>query len=54
MNEWKVAYTVRLNEGRISYLNKCWECGWSDSDDSFFTMIDGKPYCSLHKEKEGE
>ena len=50
MREWETAYIVRLDNGRITYINKCWECGWSDDDDSFFTVINGKPLCSLHRE----
>jgi hypothetical protein len=49
MNQWKVAYTVRLEKGKITYLNKCYECGWDDSDNGFFTIVNGRPYCSLHK-----
>ena len=51
-SEWDVAYTVRLDKGSIRYINKCWECGWTDSDDSFFYIRDGKPYCSLHTKGE--
>jgi len=55
MNQWKVAYTVRLDKGKITYINECYECGWFDSDNSFFTIINGRPYCSLHAtEGEGE
>ena len=52
----KVAYIVRLNKGSIEYINpdKCHECGWTDTDPSFFYERDGNFYCSLHKEKEGE
>ena len=30
-------------------MNKCYECGWSDSDIGFFTEEAGKLYCSLHR-----
>ena len=29
-------------------MPKCEECGWYDSDPTFFTEVEGKQYCSLH------
>lgn len=35
---------------------KCYECGWVEPDESFFTQEGDNLYCSLHipSEKEGE
>jgi hypothetical protein len=31
-------------------MKECYECGWSNSDDTFFYPKDGKDYCSLHRD----
>ena len=52
----KVAYTVRLDKGKITYMAdyKCAECGWVNNDRSFFYEREGESnlYCSLHVNKE--
>ena len=36
-------------ERLLTKMNKCYECGWSDTDSGFFTEEAGKMYCSLHR-----
>jgi hypothetical protein len=52
MNDMYVSYTVKLNNGKISYEAdySCKECGWVDNDRSFFYEKNNELYCSLHKE----
>ena len=52
MLDLKTAYIVRLDKGKITYINQgeCAECGWIDKDFSFFYEREGELYCSLHKE----
>lgn len=54
VSNWETAYIVRLDNGAITYVNngKCAECGWQDTDFSFFYEREGNFYCSLHKDKE--
>jgi len=50
------SYVVRLDKGSISYLPSvyaCDNCGWSDTDRSFFYLTAKGLFCSLHKEKAG-
>lgn len=42
------AYSVETGEMFI-VGSKCYECGWEDSNPSFFYGSEGKFYCSLHK-----
>jgi hypothetical protein len=44
-------YTVTLNGGGITYSPStygCDYCGFTDTDKSYFTLIKGALYCSLH------
>jgi hypothetical protein len=41
---------IKLQEGEKA----CSECGWFDTDSTFFTEVEGELYCSLHKEREGK
>lgn len=44
-------YTVTLNGGGITYspsIYGCDYCGFTDTDKSYFTLIKGELYCSLH------
>ena len=45
-------YTVRLDKGKITYSPStygCDECGWVDTDKSFFYSKGHDLVCSLHK-----
>lgn len=47
-------YSVRLDGGKITYSDStygCDECGWTDTDRSFFYISGDKLVCSLHKEE---
>lgn len=35
-------------------MGKCFECGWFDSDKSFFYERGGEQYCSLHINEGGD
>jgi len=41
---------VKLQAGETA----CADCGWYDSDSSFFTEVKGEQYCSLHIPSKGE
>lgn len=45
------SYTVRLSNKEITYtpsIYGCDYCGFTDTDKSYFTLIKGALYCSLH------
>jgi hypothetical protein len=45
------SYKVILNGGGVEYtpsLYACDYCGFSDHDKSFFYLINGSLFCSLH------
>ena len=47
-------YTVKLEGNGISYTPSvygCDECGWQDSDRSFFYIKGSELVCSLHREE---
>ena len=49
------SYTVKLNAGSITYapsIYGCDYCGFTDTDKSYFTLVSGSLFCSLHT-KEG-
>jgi hypothetical protein len=41
---------IKLQEGETA----CSECGWFDTDPTFFTELEGERYCSLHIPTKGE
>lgn len=49
------SYTVRLDNGKITYSPSTYECdgcGWVSKDRSFFYEKDNKLVCSLHLEED--
>jgi hypothetical protein len=49
------SYTVRLDNGKITYspsTYECDDCGWAYQDRSFFYEKDNKLVCSLHLEEQ--
>jgi hypothetical protein len=45
-------YKVKLDNGAITYTPSnygCDYCGFTDPDKSYFTLINGALFCSLHK-----
>jgi hypothetical protein len=48
------SYKVILNKGAIKYtpsIYGCDYCGFTDEDKSYFTLINGALFCSLHKQE---
>ena len=51
------SYKVILNGGSITYapsIYGCDYCGFTDTDKSYFTLINGSLFCSLHTSEGGK
>jgi len=50
-------YKVILNGNAINYTPSifgCDYCGFTDTDQSYFTLVNGSLFCSLHTNKGGK